>query len=224
MSGLAFDWSKCYDRLPLAVLETLARAANLPQALWRPMLAAYALPRRVRAGGVAGPECDPSCGLAPGCPAATDWLALLVFCWKHQIQEVAKSDEAQSQLADSEGRDYVDDMVASSRIPAPADQQAAGAAVAVAAHLVRVYWLLTLAFRNATSLLLNVLKCVRFSTDQRVRDALAQMEGPPVAQSFMDLGVPQLATGRAAPALADKREAAVHPRLTRTACLALPLS
>ena len=80
VSGLALDWSECYDRLPLAVLETLAQAAKLPPALWRPMLAAYALPRRVRADEVAGPECDPVCGLAPGCPAATDWLALLVFC------------------------------------------------------------------------------------------------------------------------------------------------
>ena len=68
-----------------------------------------------------------------------------------------------------------------------------------------------------------MLKCVRFSTDPRVRAALAQMEGPAVSHAFLDLGVPQTASGGTAPALADKREDAVHPRLARTGCLALPL-
>ena len=76
VAGLTVDWSKCYDRLPLAALEAAAVAAGLPAALWRPMLAAYRLPRLVRADGLGGPSQSPLCGLAPGCPAATDWLAL----------------------------------------------------------------------------------------------------------------------------------------------------
>ena len=61
------------------------------------------MPRLVRADGVASTSHKPSCGLAPGCPAATDWLALLVHLWKTKIAAV--SDQ-------SEGRDYVDDLVA----------------------------------------------------------------------------------------------------------------
>ena len=88
MGGLALDWSKCYDRLPLSVLQDLAIAAGLPRGIWSPMLQAYALPRLVRADGVAGPTKRPTCGLAPGCPGATDWLALLVHLWKTKIEAI----------------------------------------------------------------------------------------------------------------------------------------
>ena len=77
LAGLAVDWSKCYDRLPLGVLRLVADAAGLPEALVGPMLAAYGHRRRVVSKGVAGEEGWPTCGLTPGCPAATDWLVLL---------------------------------------------------------------------------------------------------------------------------------------------------
>ena len=86
MSGLTVDWSKCYDRLPLAALRRVAIAARLPEALWQPMLSAYELPRLVRADGLGGEALVPCCGLAPGCPAATDWLSLVMHCWVCRVR------------------------------------------------------------------------------------------------------------------------------------------
>lgn len=51
IAGLAVDWSKCYDRVPLATGEAVARAACVHSAVWRSMLAAYATPRQDRCGG-----------------------------------------------------------------------------------------------------------------------------------------------------------------------------
>lgn len=74
VAGLAVDWPKCYDRGPLATVEAVAGAARMRPAVWRPVLAASAMPRRVRVDGLAGPLREPLRGLAPGCPAATPWL------------------------------------------------------------------------------------------------------------------------------------------------------
>ena len=68
VSGLAVDWSKCYDRLPLAALADVAEAAGVPHEIAAPMLAAYGWPRRIKVDDLASEEITPSCGLAPGCP------------------------------------------------------------------------------------------------------------------------------------------------------------
>ena len=81
LAGLATDWSKCYDRLPLGVLGEVAEASGISPRVSGPMLAAYANPRRVCVDGLLGKGASPTCGLAPGCPAATDWLALVMYPW-----------------------------------------------------------------------------------------------------------------------------------------------
>lgn len=58
IAGLALDWSKCYDRMLLALLQQLAWRARLPLTVWRPMVDAYASPRFVCVGGMAGKAVD----------------------------------------------------------------------------------------------------------------------------------------------------------------------
>lgn len=79
MAGIAVDWSKCYEHIPLSVLNEIADRAGLPAAVTRPMPAAYAFLRQICADGLAGEPLVPARGLAPGCPVATDWIALLMF-------------------------------------------------------------------------------------------------------------------------------------------------
>lgn len=72
--GLAMDWSKCYRRVPFDNTEANARVALIHFAVWRPMLAAYRLPRCMKANVLAGPAQVPVQGLAPGYPAATSTI------------------------------------------------------------------------------------------------------------------------------------------------------
>ena len=85
LAGLALDWSRCYDRLPLGLLRDVASAAGLPEAMVGLMLAAYANPRLASVNGVARGSKVPSHGLALGCPAATDWLALVTRRWSANV-------------------------------------------------------------------------------------------------------------------------------------------
>lgn len=66
VAGLTVDWSKCYGRVPLAMVEALTRATRVHPAVWRPLLAAYWLPRRVRADGLAGSARTPVRGPVKG--------------------------------------------------------------------------------------------------------------------------------------------------------------
>lgn len=98
VAGLALDLFKCYGRLPLVLLREVADRAGVPRAPSGTMLHCYGMRRRVRADGLALGVVR---GLAPGCPAATHWPALVARCWAH---EVAARGAAP--------RDYVDDLVA----------------------------------------------------------------------------------------------------------------
>lgn len=89
--------------MPLATIEAVAPIARVHPSVWRPMLAAYALPRRIRADGLVGPAHEPVRGLAPSCPAATHRLALLILCWHDPVQRLGPRVVA---------RDYADDLVA----------------------------------------------------------------------------------------------------------------
>lgn len=71
VAGVAVDCSKFRDHVPLTLLRNIAERAGLPEAVWRPMVAAYAFPRQVKADGLVGAPGAPSRGVAPGCPAAT---------------------------------------------------------------------------------------------------------------------------------------------------------
>lgn len=99
--GLALDFSKCYDRVPLEVLREVAQRAGVPRRVAEPMIACYVHERRVRADGLAGPAQEPVRGLVPGCPAETHWLALVAHCWAGPVR-----------AAGGDPRDYVDDLVA----------------------------------------------------------------------------------------------------------------
>lgn len=103
------------------------------------MLAAYGLPRHVRADGLAEPAHVPLRGLAPGFPAAPRWLALLMLCWREPVQRLAQQVVA---------RDYADDLVARATGPGIAD-------------LVAPIWDLTQSFGHAAGPRLNAAKCVR---------------------------------------------------------------
>lgn len=59
VAGLAVDWSKCYKRVPLAMVAAIARAARVHLGVCRPMLVAYSLRRRVR-GALREHPCAPA--------------------------------------------------------------------------------------------------------------------------------------------------------------------
>ncbi len=46
-SGLAIDWSKCYDHLLLYLLSLIVDHLGIPAAIAKPILTAYAQPRPV---------------------------------------------------------------------------------------------------------------------------------------------------------------------------------
>ncbi len=45
------------------------------------MLAAYAQPRAILLNGSLAAEQVPTAGLAPGCPRATCWLAIIIYAY-----------------------------------------------------------------------------------------------------------------------------------------------
>ena len=200
VGGLTVDWSKCYDRLPLEALERVAVAAGLPSELWRPMLAAYRLPRLVRADGLGGHAKAPLCGLAPGCPAATDWLALVMHCWAARVRVRAPGLVT---------RAYVDDLSAYTR-----DRGSVGD--------VQVAWEVTEAFGAAFRLQLNSAKSVRYASQPADQAWLRGQPGPPVCASFRDLGVVQRVGRQRGDFGPGIRMAAAYGRLTRIARLLVP--
>jgi len=173
IAGLAVDWSKCYDRLRLSVLKSIAAAAGLPGSISGPMLAAYGQARRVLCEGMAGALRVPNCGLAPGCPAATDWLAMLMFPWLVKAREAKEEEERRC-------RAYVDDLTAWAK--------GRGRVEAVNGMVED-----TDEFGRDAGLVPHARKCRRFATDVPTRCELALTDGPPVSDWFGDLGVVQVA-------------------------------
>lgn len=108
VAGVAVDLSKSCDHIP-PMLREIADRAGLSAAIAGPMCEVYAFPHQVRAGGLAGQPRGPSRGLAPGCPAATDWMALLMYCWRVDAERGAPGTQA---------RPYVDDLAAQPTGPA----------------------------------------------------------------------------------------------------------
>ena len=170
LAGVAYDWSKCYDRLPLRLLREVAEAAGVPARLVEPMLHAYGLPRRVICEGLAGEVRVPTHGLTPGCPAATDWLALLMTPWLKTVR---------GQDIEGKGRAYVDDIVG---------WKAGQYCLWAVERMVEV----TLRFSGDTTLVLHDTKSCRFATEQDDVTAMKMSGGPDVAEQFRDLGVKQI--------------------------------
>ena len=103
LSGVALDWSKCYDHVSSALLEQLALLCRLPARLYQHMLAAYRMQRHVLLNGMLGPPAVPARGLAAGCPRATDWMAIMSYVLVRELQNI---------IPTTVPRPYVDDLTA----------------------------------------------------------------------------------------------------------------
>ena len=145
----------------------------IPAALLTPMLQAYAQPRAVLLAGALAPERIPTAGLAPGCPRATDLLAIVIFMYTSTMEVCTHSVKS---------RPYVDDITSDYSGPDPI----------VAVEVVSVMVRFTHKFADDLGFKPNLVKSKRFSTDPGIRAALKELPGPPVAMSFLDLGVVQL--------------------------------
>jgi hypothetical protein len=184
-SGLALDWSKCYDHLILDLLETVGRRVQIPPALLGPMLAAYRQPRAVLLAGALGKERRPTAGLAPGCPRATDLLAIVVYMYTAGMTDVHPGIVS---------RPYVDDITS----------DITDVSVEVAVEVVSEMVAFTSRFAEDLAFFPNQVKSRRFSTDPVIRTELRKLAGPVVASSFLDLGVAQTPVNRPS-ALQGKR-------------------
>jgi len=204
VSGLALDWSKCYDHLLLGLLHKLATRLGIPPAIAKPMLSAYAQPRAVLLNGSIAPERRPVAGLAPGCPRATDWLALVIYMYTKSLV-VAVPNVA--------SRPYVDDIT--SDVTTGNVDEACSAVSAMVSH--------TMKFASDLAFKPNLVKSRRFSTSKEVRARLKHEPGPPLADAFLDLGVSQTPV-RVAPApFMRKRVGNGIGKLERTSVLSLSL-
>ena len=87
VSAAAVDLSKAYDRMPLQLLAAMAWAIGMPlcwaigMPLWLalPYLHMYSAPRVVKVAAAYGQALLPTHGLVPGCPAATDCMAVATW-------------------------------------------------------------------------------------------------------------------------------------------------
>ena len=178
----------------------MAEASGISPRVSGQMLAAYANPRRVCVDGLLGKGASPTCGLAPGCPAATDWLALVMYPWLAR---------ARARNADVGARVYVDDQTGWS----------------VSEECVQdVQFLVTLTDDLGKDLRLkaNDIKSRRFATCRVAAGALRSMEGPPVGDWFKDLGVLQSMKSHAPAEPRQARHKEVRARLARISRLAVP--
>ena len=187
----------------LELLRLVGTRVGIPSALLTPMLQAYAQPRAVLLAGALAPERTPSAGLAPGCPRATDLLAIVIFMYTSTMEESTHSVKS---------RPYVDDITSDYSGPDPI------VAVEVVSDMVRF----THQFADDLGFKPNLVKSKRFSTDPGIRAILREMPGPPVAMSFLDLSVVQN-LGNKASVLNAKRIDSGLGKLWRTSVLSMPL-
>jgi hypothetical protein len=204
VSGLALDWSKCYDHLLLGLLHKLSAKLGIPAAIAKPMLAAYAQPRAVLLNGSIGPERRPVAGLAPGCPRATDWLALVIFMYTKSLVGA---------VPNVASRPYVDDIT--SDVTTGDVDESCAAVTAMVTH--------TMQFASDLAFKPNLIKSRRFSTSKEVRARLKLEPGPPLADAFLDLGVAQTPVRIAPAPFVRKRVGNGIGKLERTSVLSLSL-
>ena len=203
VSGLAIDWSKCYDRLPLQVLKDLSLHLGLPAGLWMPMLDMYSRPRAILLQGGIGQAQAPSHGLPPGCPCAVDWLTLVMSMLTRATSNIAPTVQS---------RPYVDDITSDISTLDVAE------AVEAVTEMDRV----ARAFGGAFGLVLHERKSKRFSTCKTVRSALGRLPGPKVVVDFVDLGVLQSVSNIRTTAESVRRAELALVKLSRISLVALP--
>ena len=209
LSGVALDWSKCYDYVSSTLLERLARLCRLPAGLFKPMMAAYNMQRHVLLEGMLGPAKTPGRGLAAGCPRATDWMAIMSYVLVRELQQ---------QVPSTCPRPYVDDLTADIEHPDTDDGREE------AVHAVTLMETTIQAYAVAWELVPNMTKSRRFSTSVDVRASLALVPGFPVTHTFKDLGVMQTTTDQPATAALMVRDEESFRRLNRAEILPLPLA
>ena len=198
VSGLAIDWSKCYDRLPLQVLKDLSLHLGLPAGLWMPMLDMYSRPRAILLQGGIGQAQAPSHGLC-----AVDWLTLVMSMLTRATSNIAPTVQS---------RPYVDDITSDISTLDVAE------AVEAVTEMDRV----ARAFGGAFGLVLHERKSKRFSTCKTVRSALGRLPGPKVVVDFVDLGVLQSVSNIRTTAESVRRAELALVKLSRISLVALP--
>ena len=203
VSGLAIDWSKCYDRLPLSVLQDLSIHLGLPERLWRPMVNMYSRPRAVLLQGGIGQALAPTHGLPPGCPCAVDWLTLVMYMLTQATTGIGPTVQS---------RPYVDDITSDVTTLVNAE------AVAAVFNMERI----AREFGGAFGLVLHERKSKRFSTSREVRAELSQLPGPKVVFDFVDLGVLQAASNTRTSAESVRRAELALAKMSRISSVALP--
>ena len=65
LSGLALDWSKCYDHVHVGIHASIGERAGIPAAITGPMLSAYRQPRRILLRGMGGEVRQPTSASPP---------------------------------------------------------------------------------------------------------------------------------------------------------------
>ena len=85
MLAVCVDQSKAYDSVRLDLLEFLLAGSGMPPEVWRPMMNMATAPRRLKVMTAVGEWRDPTCGMLPGCPAATRIMALLLERWRRGL-------------------------------------------------------------------------------------------------------------------------------------------
>lgn len=141
-------------------------------------------------------------GLAPRCPAATDWTALIMFGWRERVGRLVPGVTT---------HDYVDDWVAHM---GGGSQSCAARVSAIAVS--------TAEFAAALQLRSNDDRSVRFASAASARALLRRHRGLPVAVCFHDLGVDQQVGVRRRKAPLENKVQSVRVRFERCAQLALP--
>jgi hypothetical protein len=209
ISGIAVDWSKCYDHVSCALLRKLARLCRMPASLYEPMLAAYAMQRHILLNGMLGPVTVPARSMAAGCPRATDWMAMMAHVLVRELQ---------ARVPGTLPRPYVDDLTAD--IEHTDDDDGRELAVTAVADMEAVVQ----QYAAAWALEANTSKSRRFSTAAPVRASMAAAPGFSVTTDFKDLGVIQTTTDQAAPSALGARDDEAFRRLHRAEILPLPLA
>ena len=85
MLAVCVDQSKAYDSIRLDLLAFLLAGSGMPPEVWRPMLDMAKAPRRLKVMSAVGEWREPTCGMNPGCPAATRIMSFLLERWRRGL-------------------------------------------------------------------------------------------------------------------------------------------
>ena len=87
LSGIALDYSKCFDRVPIDIVFKLARCIGMPWQILTPLRSMYAnLKRRFVFAGAIGKSFVSTNGILQGCPLSIIMLNLLVNVWVKAVK------------------------------------------------------------------------------------------------------------------------------------------